>query len=101
MPVAVGGVECAVADSSGGPWGERTGVLNVLLAADAVRDGAGVDEVKQILAIPDGLIEAVLLLDGTVRQVLPAISTAHLDDVVDDLAGLGLLSADGRGSAAG
>jgi|GEM_PF-6548502 len=99
--VEVAGVDRAVADGGAVPWAERTGVLNVLLAADAARDGADIDEVQQILAIADGLIEAVLLLDCRVREVLPAIGTAHLDDIVHDLADLGLVSAADRGCATG
>lgn len=94
-PVEVAGVDRAVSDGGAVPWAEKTGVLNVLLAADAARDGADIDEVQQILAISDGLMEAVLLLDGRVRDVLPAIGTAHLDDIVHDLADLGLVSAAG------
>lgn len=99
-PVEVAGVDRAVSDGGAVSWAERTGVLNLLLAADAARDGADIDEVHQILAIADGLTEAVLLLDGRVRDVLPAIGTAHLEDIVHDLAGLGLVST-GRGTAAG
>lgn len=100
-PIEVAGVDRAVSDGGAVPWAERTGVLNVLLAADAARDGADIDEVQQILAIEDGLMEAVLLLDCRVREVLPAIGTAHLDDIVDDLTGLGLVSAADLGVTTG
>lgn len=101
VPVEVGGVDRALADVDAAPWAVRTGALNVLLAADAARDGAEVEEVQQILMVADGLLEAVLLLEPEVRRSLRAIATTHVDDIVDDLTRLGLLVTPQPGFVAG
>ena len=93
VPVEVVGINHAVAERGAVPWAEQTGVLNVLLAADAALDGADVEEVQQILTISEGLTESVLLLEPRVRRALRAVASARVHDIVDDLAGLGLLTA--------
>jgi len=92
VPVEVVGLNHAVAEHEAVPWAEQTGVLNVLLAADAALDGADVEEVQQILTISEGLTESVLLLDPRVRGSLRAVASARVHDIVDGLAGLGLLT---------
>lgn len=92
VPVEVVGVDRAITDPAAMPATERAGVLNVLLAADAALDGAGITEVQQLLVTGQGaVVDAVRLLEPTVRRFLRAIGTPSLDDVVADLADLGLV----------
>ncbi|UMG91675.1 hypothetical protein [Nocardioides sp. TF02-7] len=102
VDIALAGVACKVvgvdrglADAVARPGYERTGVLNLLVAADAACDGADQDEIVQILRAGDsGLMDAVLFLDPAVREVLQVVGVVDVDGLVDDLVHHGLVPVD-------
>jgi hypothetical protein len=97
LPFRVTGIDRALADAERRPGYERTGVLNLLVATDAARDGADADELQQILAVADdALLDAVVFLDPTVRSHLRSVGVVHAEEIVEDLVVHGLAPVDHR-----
>ena len=80
---------------------EQHGFLNLLVAAQAASEGAPVDTVAHILAERDPAIVVahVAKLDAEVRTAFRSFGTCSVNEPLDELIELGLLSADLRAAA--
>lgn len=97
LPFRVTGIERALAAADTRPGYERTGVLNLLVATDAARDGADAEELRQILTVADdALLDAVVFLDPTVRSHLRSVGVVDVEGIVEDLVVHGLAPVDHR-----
>lgn len=80
---------------------EQHGFLNLLVAAQAASEGAPVDTVAHILAERDPaiVVAQVAKLDAEVRTAFRSFGTCSVNEPLDELIELGLLSADLRAAA--
>ncbi|MEP9384244.1 hypothetical protein [Nocardioides sp. KR10-350] len=72
---------------------EQHGFLNLMSAAGAAADGAGVDELVGLLAErdPERVVAGVRRLGPEVRETFRSFGTCSVVEPVDELVGLGLL----------
>lgn len=80
---------------------EQHGFLNLLVAAQAASERAPVDTVAHILAERDPaiVVAQVAKLDAEVRTAFRSVGTCSVNEPLDELIELGLLSADLRAAA--
>ncbi|GCD88648.1 hypothetical protein [Nocardioides sp. LS1] len=90
---ATAGLHHAVRNTDRQTGFEQHGFLNLLTASGAVLDGAGVDELANLLADRDGtrVADRVRTLPAEVRDTFRSFGTCSITEPVEELAGLGLI----------
>jgi hypothetical protein len=98
---ATAGLHHAVRNTDPQTRFEQHGFLNLLVAAQAASEGAPVDTVAHILAERDPaiVVAQVAKLDAEVRTAFRSFGTCSVNEPLDELIELGLLSADLRAAA--
>lgn len=78
--------------------GDQHGFLNVLIATDAARHGAGTYEISLLLAerSPDRVLERLAAVTPEVRDAFVSFGTCSIDEPIADLVTLGLLTPPGE-----
>jgi hypothetical protein len=98
---ATAGLHHAVRNTDPQTRFEQHGFLNLLVAAQAASEGAPVDTVAHILAERDPaiVVAQVAELDAEVRTAFRSFGTCSVNEPLDELIELGLLSSDLRAPA--